>query len=326
MQKSLAEEFNKIAATEHNAFPKELENLVVFLLPYSETPVYVAPEAADLLAKNPIAIKEAVKRITEYMRDNNSSGVSDNNSYFLRKIKTKVIAVEEDHFSPYYPLYTKEMDATGNLIHEIGHNVVKNGRSIFGHSHLSECAADSYALLRHIQLFGNGTDFSKHHCNRAHTVVLGASSRHYTDNIIEKIKQLSEEINISELSLHKTAELAEKIAQENSLDEETLKKIGEAFFPVAKAYEKTGGWNTLWWNKYLLQKCFEVMQKHQNDPDIFKAGERFFNKPDIKKTLESMAKTDSRWKDALNFIKNHQIKPTQKTSFSNFSGLIMRGR
>lgn len=46
--------------------------------------------------------------------------------------------------------------------------------------------------------------------------------------------------------------------------------------------------------------------REYNDPDIFKAGEQFLSRPDIKKDLESMAKTEPYWKDALTFIENHK--------------------
>ena len=116
-------------------------------------------------------------------------------------------------------------------MHEIGHNVVKNGFSLDTHS--AECAADAYTALRHIQIFGNNrTDFFKYYGNRASTIVLGISPIHYTNNVTQKIKQLSKEIDISKLSLPKTAKLAEKIALENKLDKKTLQKISKAFLRI----------------------------------------------------------------------------------------------
>lgn len=310
MQKSLMEEFNEtarklneIATTEHDAFPEKLKNLIVFLiLPFSNnTVVYVAPEIADLMIKNPIAIKKIAKRIADHMRDNNISGLADNNSYFLEGIKTKIIAVKENPFSSYYTL---EIDTITSLLHEIGHDITKKGKAFITISrrHHAECSADTYALLRLIQIYGKRTDFLEYYGNNADTIVLGRSPIHYTDNVTQEIKQLSEKIDIATLSLHKTRKLAEKIAKENKLDKKTLKKISKAFLPMREAFKKS---DREGWDNNDLQNCLEVMQEY-NDPDIFKAGERFLSRPDIKKDLESMAKTEPYWKDALTFIENHK--------------------
>ncbi|MCK4945309.1 MAG: hypothetical protein KAS59_03500 [Alphaproteobacteria bacterium] len=53
------------------------------------------------------------------------------------------------------------------------------------------------------------------------------------------------------------------------------------------------------------------MQEY-NDPDIFKAGERFLSRPDIKKDLENMAKTEPYWKDALTFIESNKTNTVEE--------------
>ncbi|MFH1159002.1 MAG: hypothetical protein V1721_09040, partial [Pseudomonadota bacterium] len=305
--------FSETAAAAHEAFPEELKNLVV-LTTSSELPAYIAPEIAAHLANNVADVRAVTKAVIDHVRRHNAAG------YTLRiplaGVDVKLIALGETTEDIYTPLYTKEMVLTANSDHEIiGHLAVKNGHSSLGPAHLSECAANAYAALRHIQRFGKETEFFERF-NFADHVVLGFSPIHYTDPVVERVKQLAAETNISALSLRETAELAGKIALECRLSDETLKKIRTAFLPVAEAYNKTERIDDA-----VLRKCIEVMRQHTGDSDIYKAGKRFLSRPDIKEYLEDKARTDSSWKDALGFIKNHQTKPVVKRSTPAFPAL-----
>jgi len=310
MQESLAQMFNEIATAEHNASPKKLKNLVVFLFPYSETPVYVAPEIAKQLAKNTNAIRKAAKKIKKDMSNKKVSGIVYPR-YFLKQHPIKVIMVNKKVASIFSAQYTEEMKATDGLTHEIGHLIVKNGLAslMLSRRHLAECSASAYSALRHIQIFGKKTDLFEYYGNNANAIVLGTSPIHYTAEVIQKIKQLSEKMDISALSLPETRKLAEKIAQENKLNRKTLKKIIKAFLPVKNAYEKTEGKRL---DATVLQKCIEITLKYKDDPDIFITGKRYLNIPDVRKELENKAKTNPDLELILNFIENHQTNPVEK--------------
>ena len=99
------------------------------------------------------------------------------------------------------------------------------------------------------------------------------------------------------MSLAETARFAEKIAQKYHLDEETLEKIGKAYEPMAKIYKKTGKSNDS-----CYKECIEIMRKYKRDKDIYKAGERYLSKANIKKHIENLAKKDPYWKKALDFM------------------------
>ncbi|MFH1158998.1 MAG: hypothetical protein V1721_09020 [Pseudomonadota bacterium] len=313
-QKPLAQKFNELAAAAHKAFPEKLKNLVVFLLPSSEIPVYVAPEIADHLAKNIAAVKKDVEEAANHLRTHRAEGTTV--ACPLAEAVVTLIALNENPQDSFSCRYTKEMGVTANFDHEIGHRVVENGfPSGTVSEHLAECAATAYAALRHIQQFGRKTDFLEYY-NFSHTVVLGLSPKHYTDDVVQRVKQLAEETDISGLSLRETAELAGKIALECRLDDKTLEKIRKAFLPAAEACKKAGGICAA-----VLQKCIEVTREHTNDPDIYKAGERFLNYPDNKKYLKNEAKTGPYWRNALDFIKNHQTKPFIKRSVPAFPAL-----
>ncbi|MFH1158997.1 MAG: hypothetical protein V1721_09015 [Pseudomonadota bacterium] len=308
MQKSLAQIFNEMAAAAHEAFPEELKNLVVLIIP-SGTPIYVSPEIADHLSNNVAAVKRAVEERTNYMRANDFGGVASDD-YPLAEATVKMLAMlalDEKSGGIHSPRYTKEMRAIADLDHEIGHLIVENGfSSSVACEHLAECAADAYAALRHIQHFGRKTDYFEY-CTYVDQVVLGLSPKHYTDAVTQRVKQLAGETDISGLSLRETAALAGKIALECSLDDKTLEKISVAFSPAANAFKEAGELDDA-----VFLNCIEVMLEHKDDPDVYRAGERFLNRPDIKEYLENKAKTDPYWRNALDFIENHKIKPVKK--------------
>jgi hypothetical protein len=317
MQESLAQIFNVTAAAAYKAFPQELDNLVVLLAPTAETPVYVSPGIADQLTKNIAAVKEAVAERAELMRIHNASGIA-HKYYPLAGTVVKMIALNENVRGLFSPRYTKEMRAILVLDHEIGHLAVKTGHTSNGH--LNECSADAYATLRHIQRFGKNTDQAKAHGDRnARSIVLFRDAEHYTTDTVQRVRQLSAEMDISGLSLHETADLAEKIADECCLDSETLEKIRIAFLPVNNACltgmgsrrEILGKLYAEDRDAYALfcRETISVMREHRDDPDIFKAGKRFLTSfPAVKKFMQEWAETDPVWKDALNFM-----DPPQKT-------------
>ncbi|MFH1158842.1 MAG: hypothetical protein V1721_08220 [Pseudomonadota bacterium] len=310
MQKSLVQIFHDEAKAMHDAFPEKLENLVVLLLSSSDAKIYAAPEIMGLLRNNIAEVKMAVRERTDYLCAYKATAVSSPD-YPLAGTTVKMIALNENPPSIYLPRYTKEMEITANLRHELGHYVIKKGRpfDIDSRKHLAESAANAYAALLHVKQFGKETDFFEWYGNRASTMVLGGDWVHYTNDVFERVKQFTEETDISGLSLRETAKLAEKIAIECRLNKKTLEKISTAFLPAKDAYEKSKELNDA-----VLRKCIEVMREHKDDSDIFKAGKRFFSQPDIKEHLEHSAETDTYWKDALDFIKNHRTKPVVKRS------------
>ena len=274
MQASLTEELNRSAAAAHDAFPEKLRNFIV-INASSKTLIYVAPEIADHLTKNPTDIKEAIEYTIDYMHLKKFNSLAIHN-YPLAGTIVKLITINENPENIYSPQFTKKMRVMTGFNHEVGHIVVENGHSNLGPSHLSECAADVFSALRQIQNYGENTDFFERY-NRSFIIMFGLSPIHYTDDVIQKVKELSKEIDISNLSIHKTAKLAEKIALQYHLSDEKLEKISTAFLPVAKILKEPGVFNPI-----ALQKCAEVMQKHEKNSDIYKAGERYLNRPDIK--------------------------------------------
>lgn len=317
---ALREELSKLAAEAHAAFPQRFEKLVVATTNSYKT-VFVAPKIANHLTNNTAIVEKALKEKIKEMQACNSKGLAI--YYYLAGTLVNLIVIDENPHGIFSSKFTKKVKAVANFNHEIGHFAAKNGFSsgTVSEAHRAEVVADVYAALKDIQYYGkNTTDFFKYY-SRAYTIVSNTSPVYYTDDAIQKVKQLSEEMDISNLSLNKTIELAEKIALEYSLNDKTLEKISTAFLPAKNAFKtvKIGEWND-----DILKKCFKIIQENADDPDISKAGIRFLNRPDIKKRLESNAKTDIYWKDSLNFIENHQIKLSQKSTLQQYSNIAMK--
>ena len=176
------------------------------------------------------------------------------------------------------------MYLTVNFDHEMGHLVVKEGDPACISPHIAECAADAYAALRHVQRYGNDTDFFTSY-NRSYNIVLGNSPDHYTDAVLQKVRQLCQERDISKLSLRETAQLAGKLAVEYGFNEEKLDKVKSAFQAVAQIFREAVKKGERVDQDKILKKVLEITQTHKNDPDICAAGNQYINSPYIRNYL-----------------------------------------
>ena len=308
MSKPLTQVFNELATEIREAFPNRLKRLVVITTD-SKTPVFVASEIADHLSENADLFKKIIKQEIKRVHKKGDVGLIES-FYPLAGNFITLLALNVDPDGFFSSQFTKETLAITSFNHEIGHHVVENGLfCTVVTQHRAECAANAYAALRHIQLFGKETDFFEYY-NLAPMIVYGVSPEHYTNNVIQRVKKLSEEIDIASFSLNETAELAEKIASQCYLNDKTLEKISTAFLPVKRAYEKAE--DDL--NNDVLKKCVDVMREYEKDSDIYNAGEECLMRPKTKNYIENEAKTDPYWRDVISFIKNHQAVPVKKNS------------
>lgn len=316
--KSLLNIFNKTAADACRAFPDILNRFLVFADSF-ETPLYISPMLARYLKRNTDIIREVLDLVTERMRFTGNRGSAYPNFPMDDDTKAKLIAIKTDVPVIYSSRYTKDMLNIFIFDHEIGHFVVKNGYT--RNHHLNECAADAFAALRHIQRFGLKTELFSYY-NRAHGMVIGGSPIHYTDMAVQRVRQLSMEMDVRRLSLCETAALAEKIAHQCRLSPTVLAKVSAAYLPVKEACKKHMGSlievaDKLYhedkedWS-FFCKKVMAVVRKHRHDPDIFRAGHQFLMYPPRKKFMEKMAKTDPYWAHALDFLARTDEKFQQK--------------
>jgi hypothetical protein len=288
---SLIEEFRDSAMKLHDAFP-ELDRLVV-LVDTSAEAVYLSPEVADQLSGNTRAVREALDYALPESDPARQAGSRDN--YLMGDSVVQLVALRERGKSIHYPPYMRKMRSIADLNHEIGHFVVEGGMDSSS-PHFRECAANAFVALRHIQLFGKKTKFFEYN-ETAENITLAGSIIHYTDDVVQKVNELSEEY-IAGLSLRATAKLAGEIAQQCHMSFERLTNIYEAFHDIRIAYQRFD----LDEGASMFKKVISVMKEHQDDPDVFKLGKRFLNHPVRKEIIENLARKDRYWQDALDFI------------------------
>jgi predicted alpha/beta hydrolase family esterase len=298
---SLTEKFREYAAALQEIFPKKLDRLVV-LVDTSAEAVFLSQKVADVLSGNTGAVRGALnyafpKKDTRVGVEHNRVGLTETN-YSMANSMVTLVALKEDPGGEFSSRWTRKMSRTCYFHHEMGHILVKNGLGEFLSPNLKECAADAFAALRHIQIFGRDTDFFLHY-SHAHSVVFGSSASHYTDDALQRVKQLSEETkgiegkDISKLSLRDTLNLAKKIANEYQTNEITLDNIAKAFSSAKKA----NGWPAI------CREVVSVMEKNRNDPEVFEAGKRLLNYPSLKRDMEGWAKTDRSWEKVIDLIR-----------------------
>ena len=317
MQQALPEIFNETAAAAYAEFPCELRDLVILLVPDTETPVFVSPEIAEHLTKSVAAVKKVLAEVTDILHKKVWSALAST-EYFIDRKRINLIAVNHEIRRAFFSeRYTPEMRFAYILDHEIGHHILQNGMFSLGVSaQQSESAADAFAILRHIQRYGKDTDNAGGEAGRvAHRLVLCGDSEHYSSDSIERAIEYANEIDISGLSLRETAALAEKISRECYFRDDTrLNQICDAFLPVQEACKAQIGDVREITEKFygedkeayalFCRETLAVMKNRQNDPDIFKARKRFLSYAPVKKFMieSAAAETDSYWKDALSFI------------------------
>lgn len=302
MQKNLTQIFNETAAKAHDAFPLAFKSMVIFQTS-DNAPLYVSPEFAEHLYKNIDSVRKSIRDMGKEMERLNAAGMAS--AYFpVGGQVGQMIALQNNPGGVFTNGYTPEMRAVYVLDHEIGHHVVKNGRNMG--RHLGEAAADAYASLRHIQRYGQATDFFDY-LNKSSMVVLGHSPIHYTRDTMMRVRELAWEQDISQLSLQETALLAERIAQESHLQQSKLDKIAQAFSGAEKVYAgKLGTKNEIVAKTYakdpatydlFLRETLKVMQANK-DADVQRAAYEFFQYPPMQEFTRNAVATNPEFSDA----------------------------
>lgn len=332
MREEIAKSFNICGHRAHLAFPERLKNFVL-LTNTSDAPLYVSPDIAEHLRDNVEEVKDTVSRIRKTLLDKNAAGLAYR-SYVMGGEGVALIALRDNPLGVFTDKYTQEMRAHYVLEHEIGHRVVEKG---FAGGHLGECAADAYAVLRHVQDFGQDTDMFTH-VAKAYVIVLGASPIHYTQAVFDAVKDYAAEHDVSKLSLQETAVLANDIAIDNRLSSTVLQKIEQAFSPAHQMFRErigdkaavTTAFYTEDPDAYALfcTETFFAVQRHLNDADIVKAGKEFLSFPSMKKFIQNAASQYPSWQVIADFIQtettedkqNQTVRTAPKNRAQRFGG------
>ncbi|MBU6475205.1 MAG: hypothetical protein KGL10_06615 [Alphaproteobacteria bacterium] len=157
------------------------------------------------------------------------------------------------------------------LDHELGHLAIEDGMYDNPHTPqglLGENIADAYALIRHYQRFGTGTECVDRYVSpfaRADGLIFGGDATHFTAFTLQAISAARNALNIHELDEESTARIARNFALRHTPQPETIAKLAEKFRPVKKAWERDRDAG--------LRMLIEVTLDPSNDADIFRTGE-----------------------------------------------------
>ncbi len=307
LQAALARQLNQSATAARKTWPEKLENLLVLVLPLAAR-IDISVDAPKCLTKNVVGVQQAVSYATDYLRSTHASGFA-NRDYFMNDGAFVPLVALQDCAGISSLKDIKAMNVLHIFDHEIGHLVVKGGYPDFeSEGHLGECAADAYAMLRHIQRFGLQSGFFEYY-KRADQVVLGISPIHYTNIVNEKVKQVAESRDISRLSLRETAKLAGEIAMIYALTPAILQKISAAFCHVQACCRRLPDNDPDKWPR-IFRETMYAMKLHSGNPDIVAAGKSFLLQPDNADYIKNAAAGGAYgMDDVCDFMGQFETKP-----------------
>lgn len=154
----------------------------------------------------------------------------------LQRIGSVMVNLESDQRSYVSNKFPLEMELTAAFDHEVGHMLVPGGHQEDLSSHYQECAAEAYALIRHVQRYGTGTDIFEVSHVYAMSQLLEGSAHYYVAGVIDKVLSLSRSVDLSALTPQQTVTLAGSIAENYHYSNKRLNHLMTAFAPGRKLY------------------------------------------------------------------------------------------
>lgn len=307
MHKGLVKKFSEYAEEAERAFPQKLKNFVL-ICDKNTTPIYASAAIAENLSQSVNEVKQLIQKVKRDLDRSNAIGLAYR-FHYTAGFNIALIGLRDKPRGFFTKKYTQNMLKSYVLEHEIGHRVVPQG---FASGHIGECAADAYACLRHIQIYGSKTDFFKQ-IKKASTIVLGNSPIHYTQSIFDAVSQLAEQTDVSKLTLKETAELADTIASQHHIRPTELLQIRKAFSPAHELYRKKIGDKVAITDKLFEEdadaytlfctETFKVIQQNPQNAAVVKAGKEFLQSQSVATFILKKAKQDKSWQAMAEFIK-----------------------
>ena len=134
---------------------------------------------------------------------------------------------------------TPEMEAMAVFDHELGHLVVRGGYFSQDPT-LRETAADTFAVLRHIQRYGEESKaIEKAGWRRAFDFVVSGDAGHFTMLTLDEVTKLKETLDIKKMSPQQTADLASRLALEHTPHADVTNSIAFEFEAVRQTLKRT---------------------------------------------------------------------------------------
>lgn len=134
---------------------------------------------------------------------------------------------------------TQEMEAMAVFDHELGHLVVRGGYFSQDPT-LRETAADTFAVLRHIQRYGDESKaIEKAGWRRAFDFIVSGDAGHFTMLTIDEVAKLQDKLDIKNMSPQQTADLASRLALEHTPHADITNSIAYEFEAVREVMRAT---------------------------------------------------------------------------------------
>jgi hypothetical protein len=161
-----------------------------------------------------------------------------------------------------------EMEIMATFDHELGHLVVK-GAYFSEDSTLRESAADAFAVLRHIQRYGDKSEaIDRGGWRRAFDFIMSGDAGHFTTLVVDEVEALKDRLDIRAMTPQQTAELAGRIALQFTPHMDVTNEAAHSFEPVRRVMRRTGS----------LEAGLEKLAETVLSPDVeyhtFKIGAR----------------------------------------------------
>ena len=134
---------------------------------------------------------------------------------------------------------TQEMEAMAVFDHELGHLVVRGGYFSQDPT-LRETAADTFAVLRHIQRYGEESKaIEKAGWRRAFDFVVSGDAGHFTMLTLDEVAKIKDKLDIKNMSPQQTSDLASRLALEHTPHADVTNSIAYEFEPVRQTLKRT---------------------------------------------------------------------------------------
>ncbi len=177
------------------------------------------------------------------------------------------ILMEKHPYDKISPRAPQAQETAFVFDHELGHAIIP-GADV--PTNRSECFADAYATIRHLQRFGADSPTIGHVVNnRSFDLVFREDwygRSHFTSAVTEKILARRHKIDWNKLSPQRTADLARKFALEYEMASDALTMLEKDFQPLHKKAESIAKGDTT----PLKELAEKVLSTESSD--VFKYG------------------------------------------------------
>ncbi len=229
---NLRDIFNAAVGEAHAAFPGLKGKFAVLNLPDMTIHGSMTEEGTQLGSK---------KEIEDFVTLAAANSKKLNSSIAKRQAEARVIVYNPTAHSE--RLFTtqaqpKEMAVYAEFDHELGHLLIADAlkNATLSESLYSEAAADTYAVIRNIQRFGDkAAGASVVSWQRAVSFIERGSQSHFTSFTLDEFAKVQEKIDFKALTPDESLHLARRFALEHTPHESLMRSLMTAFQPYRDA-------------------------------------------------------------------------------------------